>query len=209
MSSRKTAPSIAARASPETQAAALSHHLGLLERWNAKLNLVGPGTQTIWARRHTLDSLMVSRWVPTSGAVIDVGSGAGFPGIPIALMRPEIAVVLAESQNKKAAFLREAIRVLSLETKVHSARAEELKSRFDSVTLRAVDNMPAAVPAAIQLLNPTGILAILTTTDEAKALLQLASQSAHFAWPDPTPLPRATNRILLLGKRQNLPFNPY
>jgi 16S rRNA (guanine527-N7)-methyltransferase len=185
-------------------------YLTLLQKWNAKTNLTAIRDEEGILSRHFLESILCARALPTGiHTLLDFGSGAGFPGIPIALMRPEIAVVLAESQNKKAAFLREAIRVLSLETKVHSARAEELKSRFDSVTLRAVDNMPAAVPAAIQLLNPTGILAILTTTDEAKALLQLASQSALFAWPDPTPLPRATNRILLLGKRQNLPFNPY
>ena len=133
---------------------------------------------------------------------MDFGSGAGFPGIPIALIRPEISVTLAESQNKKAAFLREAVRTLQLNTKVRSARAETLNSTFDAVTLRAVDNMAQAIPAAIQLLNPLGWLAILTTLEEVADIQAKASQSPSFNWSTFEPKPSNSRRILLLGQQK-------
>ena len=86
--------------------------------------------------------------------MLDFGSGAGFPGIPISLCRPEIQVTLAESQGKKAAFLQEAVRVLGLAAKVHAGRAETAATRFDCVVLRAVDRMELAVQVASGLVGP-------------------------------------------------------
>jgi len=176
-------------------------YLALLQKWNARTNLTAIRDEEGILGRHFLESILCARALPPGIAtLLDFGSGAGFPGIPIALIRPEIAVTLAESQNKKAAFLREAVRTLNLSTKVHSARAEDLKQKFDCITLRAVDKMEAAIPAAIQLLSPTGRLAVLTTQQEAPALMTLASQSAPFDWSPPQPLAQGTNRILLLGQ---------
>ena len=73
--------------------------------------------------------------------LLDFGSGGGFPGIPIALCRPEIAVTLAESQGKKAAFLQEAVRVLGLSARSTLSGPKLLTVGFDCVTLRAVDRM--------------------------------------------------------------------
>jgi 16S rRNA (guanine527-N7)-methyltransferase len=93
--------------------------------------------------------------------VLDLGSGAGFPGLPIQLLLPELRVTLAESQNKKASFLREAVRTLGLaNAEVWAGRAEEMAAgrSYEVVTLRAVDNMPAALAAAEARLQPGGIL---------------------------------------------------
>jgi 16S rRNA (guanine527-N7)-methyltransferase len=95
--------------------------------------------------------------------VLDFGSGAGFPGIPIAICRPEIRMTLGESQNKKAAFLREVVRSLELDALVVAGRAEDLKEQFDCVTLRAVDRMGQAVVAASKLVRSGGLLATFTT----------------------------------------------
>jgi 16S rRNA (guanine527-N7)-methyltransferase len=102
---------------------------------------------------------------PLSPALLDLGSGAGFPGLPIQLLHPAWRIALAESQNKKATFLREAIRTLNLPTEVWAARAETLPPTrlFEIITLRAVDNMPQALAAAAPHLAPDGLLAILTT----------------------------------------------
>jgi 16S rRNA (guanine527-N7)-methyltransferase len=181
-------------------------YLTLLLKWNARTNLTAIRDEEGILSRHFLESILCARALPHITTLLDFGSGAGFPGIPIALVRPEIAVTLAESQNKKAAFLREAVRTLNLETKVHSARAEDLKEKFDCITLRAVDKMETAIPAAIQLLNPTGWLAILTTHHEVPTLQSLANQSAPLNWPSPQPLPEGTNRILLLAQRSLNPF---
>lgn len=176
-------------------------YLTLLQKWNARTNLTAIRDEEGILSRHFLESILCARALPVGIAtLLDFGSGAGFPGLPIALLRPEIAVTLAESQNKKAAFLREAIRILNLTTKVHAARAEELKEKFDCVTLRAVDNMAAAIPAAIALLNSTGRLAVLTTQGDSEMIQSLTNQSGRWNWQSPQPLPRGTNRILMLAQ---------
>jgi 16S rRNA (guanine527-N7)-methyltransferase len=186
-------------------------YLTLLQKWNAKTNLTAIRDEEGILSRHFLESILCATALPPGVAtLLDFGSGAGFPGIPIALLRPEIHVTLAESQNKKAAFLREAVRVLNLETKVHSARAEELTTQFDCVALRAVDNMAQAIPAAIQLLKPGGYLAVLTTQEDT-ASIQTTAQSRHlnreFSWRTQF-LPPNTTRLLLLGNEPKSPFNP-
>jgi len=178
-------------------------YLTLLQKWNARTNLTSIRDEEGILSRHFLESILGARALPPGlTTLLDFGSGAGFPGLPIAILRPEITVTLAESQNKKASFLREAVRTLDLSTKVHSGRAEELKQKFDCITLRAVDKMESAIPAAIQLLTPTGWLAILTTHPEIAAIQSLAPHSSPFHWPPPQPLPQGTNRLLLLGQRQ-------
>ena len=175
-------------------------YLTLLERWNAKTNLTAIRDREGILSRHFLESILCAKALPPGIAtLLDFGSGAGFPGIPITLMRNDLAVTLAESQNKKAAFLREAVRILELTATVHSARAETLSKRFDCITLRAVDQMERALPTAVQLLTPTGYLALLTTVEDAALLQTVAAASTHFHWFAPHPLPQTTNRMLLLG----------
>lgn len=133
--------------------------------------------------------------------MLDYGSGAGLPGIPIALCRPEIAVTLAESQGKKAAFLQEAVRALGISAKVHAGRAEVLRTVFDCVVMRAVDRMPKAVAAAAQLVAPTGWLAPMTTDAELPGLQEIAG--AQFRWEAPIRLPGSKSRLLALGWKIN------
>ena len=190
---------------PET-AGKFAAYLTLLQKWNARTNLTSIRDEEGILSRHFFESILCAHKLPKDiVSLLDFGSGAGFPGIPIALIRPEISVTLAESQNKKAAFLREAVRTLfsesGLNTKVHAYRAEILNATFDAVTLRAVDNMAVAIPAAIQLLNPHGWLAILTTLEDAPAIQAEASQSTPFHWSRAESLQAGTSRILLLGQR--------
>lgn len=184
-------------------------YLTLLQKWNAKTNLTAIRDEEGILSRHFLESILCAQALPHEiRTLLDFGSGAGFPGLPIALIRSNLLVTLAESQNKKVAFLREAVRTLELTTKVHSGRAEDLKERFDCITLRAVDKMEKAVPAAISLLAPTGWLAILTTYEESPPIQSQANQSAKIDWTPLQPLPPGSNRILLLGRRIGKPFNP-
>src|SRR3954453_5651404 len=86
-------------------------YLELLLRWNARLNLTAIRDQEGILSRHFVESIACTQAIPPGVAtLLDFGSGAGFPGIPIALCRPEIAVTLAESQGKKTAFLQEVLR---------------------------------------------------------------------------------------------------
>jgi 16S rRNA (guanine527-N7)-methyltransferase len=121
-------------------------YFSLFVRWNERLNLSAIRDEEGSMSRHIIESIVVSSELPpTIRTLLDYGSGAGLPGIPIALCRPEIAVTLAESQGKKAAFLKEAVRVLGIQAKVHGGRAEALNAVFDCVILRAVDKMQKAV----------------------------------------------------------------
>jgi 16S rRNA (guanine527-N7)-methyltransferase len=154
---------------PPDLTAQLSLYLDLLLKWNARTNLTAIRDPEEIVRRHFGESLFAARHLGLPDTLLDLGSGAGFPGLPIALLRPEIKVTLAESQNKKAAFLREAIRTLNLPNiEVWAARAEALPAsrRFHTVTLRAVDNMEAAFPAARVRVAPGGQIALFTTKQQ-------------------------------------------
>jgi 16S rRNA (guanine527-N7)-methyltransferase len=176
-------------------------YLSLILRWNARINLTAIRDEEGILSRHFVESILCARALPAGIAtLLDFGSGAGFPGIPIALCRPEIAVTLAESQGKKAAFLCEAVRVLALPAKVHSGRAETLTASFDCVTLRAVDRMPQAVKAASRLVAPHGWLALMTTRAELAGLQTIAG--ATYSWPKMLVLPGSADRLLALGERK-------
>ncbi|HZB89253.1 MAG TPA: 16S rRNA (guanine(527)-N(7))-methyltransferase RsmG [Terracidiphilus sp.] len=177
----------------------LNDYFALLERWNRRVNLTAIRDPEGILARHFVESIAAAQALPAAIAtLLDFGSGAGFPGIPIAICRPEIAVTLAESQGKKAAFLREAVRTLGLGAQVHAARAETLTIQFDCVTLRAVDRMQQAVSAAARLVRSGGWLAPLITTAGLPALE--AATGAGFIWRPPTPLPGSDRRILALAR---------
>jgi 16S rRNA (guanine527-N7)-methyltransferase len=128
----------------------LAVYLELLLKWNDRTNLTAIREPEGIVRRHFGESLFVGTHVGECATLLDYGSGAGFPGLPIQLMRPDLHVTLAESQGKKAAFLREAIRTLGLQTEVWASRVEAMspERQFDAVAMRAVDNMGAAVGEA-------------------------------------------------------------
>lgn len=130
--------------------AQLAVYLDLILKWNSKLNLTAIRTPAEIVRRHFGESLFAGIHLGECSTLLDFGSGAGFPGLPIQILRPEVAVTLAESQGKKSAFLREAVRTLGLATEVYGGRVEAMPAerRFETVTLRAVDNMEAAVVEA-------------------------------------------------------------
>lgn len=178
-----------------------AEYLALLVRWNGRVNLTAIRDEEGILSRHFVESIACARALPAGiSTLLDFGSGAGFPGIPIALCRPEIAVTLAESQGKKAAFLQEAVRVLGLSAKVHGQRAEQLPTRFDCVTLRAVDRMQEAVAGASRLVAPGGWLAPMTTTSELAGVKAAAGEG--FSWGTPVELPGSDDRIVALGERK-------
>ena len=174
-------------------------YLALLLRWNSRTNLTAIRDREGILRRHFVESIAAARSLPPQlTKLVDFGSGAGFPGIPIALCRPEISVTLAESQAKKAGFLREAVRTLGVSAQVHSGRAELLETVFDCVSLRAVDRMEAAVAAGAGLLIPGGWLALLTTASAVLGLKHAAGEG--FSWEVAIALPGSQGRVLLLGR---------
>jgi 16S rRNA (guanine(527)-N(7))-methyltransferase RsmG len=117
---------------------ALESHYNLLIHWNARLNLTRIESMEDAVRLHYCESMFVGTRLPAGPLrIVDVGSGAGFPGIPIAIVRPECAVTLVESHKRKGVFLREASRNLK-NVAVVTGRAENLQPNFDWVVSRAV-----------------------------------------------------------------------
>jgi 16S rRNA (guanine527-N7)-methyltransferase len=175
-------------------------YLSLILRWNSRMSLTAIRDEEGILSRHFVESIACARALPGGiHTLLDFGSGAGLPGIPIALCRPEITVTLSESQGKKAAFLQEAVRVVGISAKVHASRAEELGIAFDCVVLRAVERMPRAVEAATRLVRPAGWLALMATGVSAAVLH--AAAGPGFSWDAPVLLPGGINRQFSLGQR--------
>jgi 16S rRNA (guanine527-N7)-methyltransferase len=141
----------------------LSEYLDLLLRWNARTNLTAIREPEEIVRRHFGESLFAAVHLQAATTLLDFGSGAGFPGLPTQLYHPTLNVTLAESQGKKASFLREAVRTLGLTTEVFASRVESMPiaRKFHIVTMRAVDNMEAARAAALPRVSPGGYLITL------------------------------------------------
>jgi 16S rRNA (guanine527-N7)-methyltransferase len=180
--------------------AKFASYLEVFLHWNARVNLSAVRDAEGILQRHFLESIACAQMLPLGiKSLLDFGSGGGFPGIPIALCRPEIQVTLAESQGKKAAFLQEAVRQLGIPAKVYSGRAEVLRERFDCVALRAVDRMGKAVEAAAGLVSQDGFLALMTTAQEAEELKGCAGSA--FNWASDLDIPGGEQRVLAIGKR--------
>ena len=115
----------------------------------------------LWSR-HIVNSAALAPFLPARGAVADVGSGAGFPGIVIALLRPDLEVMLIESMKRRIEWLDDVVAELDLDNVIlRHARAEEVKDRFDAVAARAVANLTKLVRLTAPLLRPGGSLLAL------------------------------------------------
>jgi len=183
------------------EAERFENYLSLFVRWNGRLNLTAIRDEDGILSRHFVESIACARALPTGiVTLLDFGSGAGLPGIPIAICLPEISVTLAESQGKKAAFLNETVRVLGIAAKVHSGRAETLQTEFDCVALRAVDKMEVAVQSATRLVRSGGWLALMTTDGQLERLKEVAGM--EFSWTEPVRVQDGSERLLALGERR-------
>jgi len=120
------------------QIAALESHYELLLRWNKTVNLTTITSVEAAVERHYCESLFLGVHLPPGAlCVVDVGSGAGFPGFPVAILCPDCAVTLVESHHRKAVFLREASRKIG-NVRIIAKRAEDVEEEFDHLISRAV-----------------------------------------------------------------------
>jgi 16S rRNA (guanine527-N7)-methyltransferase len=133
--------------------------------------------------------------------LIDLGSGAGFPGLPIKIWAPDIAITLIEANRKKAVFLREVSRALTLiDVNVIAERAETLASkpeyRSDVVTLRAIERFDDVLPVAARFVAQQGRLALLIGSAQ---LPSAAALLPPFSWSPPISIPQSHSRVLAIG----------
>ncbi|MGE5792796.1 MAG: 16S rRNA (guanine(527)-N(7))-methyltransferase RsmG [Bacteroidota bacterium] len=150
-------------ASSDEQVARLERYLALLEKWNRVYNLTAIREPERMVTHHLLDSLAILPHV-RGPRVLDVGSGAGLPGIPLAIASPGLAVTLLDSNHKKVAFLQQAIAELQLaNATVVAQRVESWQTgeRFETVVSRAFADLGEFVSAAARLLAPGGTIAAM------------------------------------------------
>ena len=140
-------------------------YLALLARWNRTYNLTAVRDPREMVGKHLLDSLAMAPFLDDlaarGGHLADLGTGAGLPGIPLAIARPGLQVALVESNGKKARFLREAVRQLGLgNVRVAEARIEafDAPGQFDAITARALATLPLILELGAHLLAPGGRL---------------------------------------------------
>ncbi len=161
-------------------AAPLLEYVALLLRWNRAYNLTAIRDPQEMVPRHLLDSLAMHPSVgaigAAAGSLADLGSGAGLPGIPLAIVSPGLQVTLVEANGKKARFLREAVRTLGLgNARVVESRIEafDAPGAFDAITARALATLPLILALGGHLLKPGGVLLAMkgvVPADEIAAL---------------------------------------
>ena len=171
-------------------------YLELILKWNARINLTAIRSPEEIVRRHFGESLFVGVRLGECGTLLDFGSGAGFPGVPIQLMRSDVAVTLAESRSKKAAFLHEVVRALELRCEVWAGRVEAMpvERRFDVVAMRAVDDMAAALVEAGR--RAKGRVMVLGTVGAP-----IGAKLAGFHVEEAIALPGASESVLWVAQR--------
>lgn len=181
-------------------------YIDILGRWNARINLTAIRDEEEIVTRHFGESLFAARCLFPEAAseagkgrvrVADLGSGAGFPGIPIKLWAPSIQLTLIESSHKKATFLREVCRALTLtDVDIQNIRGQELAQAYDIVTLRAIEKFAEALRVAARLISTGGRLGLLigsSQVDLAQSILSMMD------WQAPLSVPLSQSRVLLVG----------
>jgi 16S rRNA (guanine527-N7)-methyltransferase len=202
----------------------ISMYIDLLLRWNDRVNLTAIRTAEEIVTRHFGESFFAARHLlpaaPVRGAtsvppvevqsepspsppspplLVDLGSGAGFPGLPMKIWSPQTRITLIESNHKKVAFLREVIRALTLtDIDVFPGRAEDFPpASAGLLTLRAVERFDEILPTAATLLTPDSRLALLIGQSQVPHAHELLPS---LRWLDPIPIPHSQSRILLTSR---------
>lgn len=192
----------------------LKVYLELLAKWNARINLTAVRDPRDIVKRHFGESLFAARLLtegryraaPESSSkssertLLDFGSGAGFPGIPIAIDSPDWNVTLLEARAKKATFLKEVVRACGLKNcAVENLRGEDLDGRFSVVTMRAVERFDDSVAGAVRLLDDGGALALLVGTNQVEGARALLS---GFRLDATTAVPESRERVVAVFRRE-------
>ncbi|WBY64460.1 16S rRNA (guanine(527)-N(7))-methyltransferase RsmG [Thermocaproicibacter melissae] len=148
-------------------------YASLLTEWNEKINLTAVVDPEGIAAKHFLDSILILKYydIPQGEKMIDVGTGAGFPGVPLKIMRPDLQLTLLDGLNKRLVFLAELTKKLGLEAEIVHARAEEaarqkqFRTAFGFATARAVAAMPVLCEYCLPFLRMGGVFAAMKGPD--------------------------------------------
>src|SRR2546423_3078560 len=177
-------------------------YINLVVKWNSRINRTAVRGEEEMVVRHFGESFFAAAKLlsrEASSPVIDVGSGAGFPGLPLAMWAPGAPVTLIESHGKKAVFLNEVIRALELgNARVFNGRAEDYSARAELVTMRGVEKFRDALASATHLVADGGRLALMIGAGQVKDVPELTRQ---IQWQNPVMVPGGHSRVLLVGTK--------
>jgi 16S rRNA (guanine527-N7)-methyltransferase len=177
----------------EVQIGHLFEHYSLLLRWNQRMNLttVKPGPDMVI--RHYCESLFFAAHVPADEniSVMDLGSGAGFPGVPMAILKPDWHVTLVEASQRKAVFLRESSRSLN-NVSIRAERMENASEKSDWVVTRAVD--PLEVLLTVPRLAPN--IGLMLGEEDFSSI----RHDSRIAWAAPVRLPWGDRKLCVFGR---------
>jgi 16S rRNA (guanine527-N7)-methyltransferase len=177
-------------------------YLDLLLRWNSKINLTAIRNPEECVTRHFGESLYLAKYMDITGNLLDVGSGAGFPGLALRILFPDVATTLLEPIAKKRAFLKEVARACEIhDVQVRRERMDEFlksdpKAMFQTVSMRAVGQLRNLVQAATPLIEDHGKICLWLTTEQLRAL---EGTEMAVRWDEPIPIPLARQRVILVG----------
>lgn len=179
------------------QTTQLVRHYAMLCRWNQRLNLTRIIAPREAARLHYAESLYGARFIASERALLDIGSGAGFPAIPIAVARPEIQVTALDTNQRKSVFLKEAKDELGLHNlTVVTARLEDFDwSAYELLTSRALDRAEVVLAPTIQRLSPKQRLILFCGADLIGKLEGEAKAERH-------PIPQSESRMIAIFAKE-------
>ena len=183
------------------QVAKIREHTRLLLKWNKLTSLTSITDPVEIIARHFGESMFLGSFLPVeNGRLADVGSGGGFPGLALKILRPDLQVTLIESNNKKAAFLAEVVRALCLSgVEVLPARFEDLRLEDGSlnfVAARAVGGFPELLRWARNALSDRGHIALWVGAEDTTKI----SNTAGWTWTPAVRIPESQRRFILVGR---------
>jgi 16S rRNA (guanine527-N7)-methyltransferase len=183
------------------QLEAVGAYVDLLLKWNSKINLTAISEPEKIITRHFGESLFAAQHLfpnpQQKMTAIDIGSGAGFPGLPLKIWNETLELTLAESNQRKAVFLREVARTLQLVgVTVLAERAGKISGIANLVILRAVEHFENILPTARRLVNTGGRLALLIGDAQVQSARERLTE---LRWEPPRHIPLSRNRSLLVG----------
>ncbi len=187
----------------KTQIRQILLYLDLLLRWNKMINLTSIKSPEECITRHFGESLYLARWAKLHGSLLDVGSGAGFPGLVLRIAFPSLRITLLEPIAKKRAFLKEAARACGMGSiEVRPDRLEDFTPvgaghGFDILTARAVGDHRTLVRDAAEVLRPEGIVCLWLGHEQG---LALAGYSTRVQWGEPIRIPLTREREIWVGR---------
>ncbi len=189
----------------------------LLIEWNNKMNLTAITEENEIAVKHFIDSMTILKYIDKKAPkIIDIGTGAGFPGIPIKIMRPDIELTLLDSLNKRLVFLEEVCKKLSFKAELIHARAEEYgqkpeyRESFDHAVSRAVANLPSLCEYCLPYVKTGGSFISMKgpdgTKESASAQTAIKTLGGVLYKTDTLTLPdESTRTIIVINKQKTTP----